>query len=120
MNNSEEDKYLHLESQKWRIPCRTYLAKMEMDLDSVLCPRYGNEIETVDHALVNCSEVKTVWQEVGRWWGRDIREIETVQYILQSREHTSNTKSLDTWTGVKWAFVYLLSHRNKMVFKNES
>lgn len=37
-----------------RLPCRSVLDSMGIDLNSTLCPRCGNDIETIDHALTNC------------------------------------------------------------------
>lgn len=61
-----------------RIPCRMVLDRMGLDLDSELCPRCGETTETVDHALVSCSEVKkglainrTMVAE-GFKWSRDV------------------------------------------------
>ena len=48
-----------------RIPCRDNLDRMGIDLNSTLCPRCGDEVETIDHALVTCPEVKRLWSIVG-------------------------------------------------------
>ncbi|KAJ9556433.1 hypothetical protein OSB04_011047 [Centaurea solstitialis] len=39
-----------------RLPCRALLDKCGIDLDTVLCPRCNQEVETVQHALLSCEE----------------------------------------------------------------
>ena len=47
-----------------RLPTRSVLDKVGVDLDSVLCPRCTNEV--VDHVIVRCGKVKTLWILIGR------------------------------------------------------
>ena len=37
-----------------RLPTREALDKLRIDIDSLLCPRCGTEVETVNHALFTC------------------------------------------------------------------
>ncbi|KAJ9560470.1 hypothetical protein OSB04_005630, partial [Centaurea solstitialis] len=47
-----------------RIPTRSVLDKMGIDLDSFLCPRCGEQIEDLEHALFKCEKVKPLWELV--------------------------------------------------------
>ena len=58
-----------------RIATRLDLNNRGIDLDSILCPRCGNAVEDIDHALVTCEEVKKVWERVGNWWGKSFEGI---------------------------------------------
>ncbi|XP_071714905.1 uncharacterized protein [Rutidosis leptorrhynchoides] len=51
-----------------RLPVLTELDKRGVDLNSVRCPVCDNDIETVDHLLINCSFAKDIWSRVRRWW----------------------------------------------------
>lgn len=101
--------------KKGRIPSRTILDKMGIDLDSVLCPRCKENPETLDHALVNCPEVKNLWKAVGKWWNKNLGDIQSIEDLLQEEPGSHG----NMWVGVKWALTYLIwSHRNRMVFEN--
>ena len=43
-----------------RLPSRSYLDKIGIDLDSSLCPRCESEMESVNHALFSCEKVKFI------------------------------------------------------------
>ena len=47
-----------------RIPCRSLLNERGIDLNSILCPWCGEGVENIDHALVNCEEVKKLGFEL--------------------------------------------------------
>ena len=104
-----------------RIQTRSVLDGMEIDLDTVLCPRCGLTVETVDHAIVSCVEVRSLWSRIGVWWNKDLSGVDTVAQLLQSdaeeiRESNGNT----LWVAVKWSFIYLVwNHRNNLVFNKE-
>ncbi|XP_071703855.1 uncharacterized protein [Rutidosis leptorrhynchoides] len=52
-----------------RLPVRFELDKRGVDLDSLLCPMCGDDVETVDHAIFSCNHAKEIWDGVYRWWG---------------------------------------------------
>lgn len=64
--------------KKGRIPSRTILDNMGIDLDSVLCPRCKEYPESVDHALVSCPEVNSLWKAVGKWWKKNLENVQTI------------------------------------------
>lgn len=43
-------------------PVRMVLDDMGLDLHSSLCPRCQESIETINHALINCGDVKKLWE----------------------------------------------------------
>ena len=51
-----------------RLPTRVELDKRGIDLDSILCARCGNEVESIDHALFRCEPVNKLWSLIGKWW----------------------------------------------------
>ena len=55
-----------------RLPTREALNNRGIELDLLLCPRCGDAVEDVNHALVRCRDVKEVWERIKRWWGKDI------------------------------------------------
>ena len=65
-----------------RIPTRTVLDRMRMDLESVLYLRCGNEVETVHHALVQFSEVSVMWNKVLKWWNHKGENIGSFQELM--------------------------------------
>lgn len=103
-----------------RIPCRAVLDKMGLDINSTLCPRSEKEVESVEHALVQCEEVNKMWQEVARWWSIDLGSIGSLHDILEWNNDSGGNGRPKLWTEVTWAFIYLVwSHRNRIVFNQE-
>ncbi|KAJ9555268.1 hypothetical protein OSB04_009882 [Centaurea solstitialis] len=102
-----------------RIPCRANLDKVGVDLNTLLCPRCGEMVESMDHALVTCSEVKMVWNRVGVWWGKNLDTVGSVQDLLNEVSSPSYGDSKEElWLAVKWSFLYLIwRHRNALVFE---
>lgn len=105
-----------------RIPTRETLDKMGIELDTTLCPRCGKEIETVDHALVNCENVKVLWRLMGRWWNIDVEAVNSLHDLLEiGNQMDSSTKGMKRWTVVVWSTLYLVwTNRNKMIFQKAS
>ena len=88
---------------------------MGIKLDSTLCPRCSEAIESVDHALFSCMTVHNVWNVVAKWWNMDIGNINSVIDLLDSA-----TEENKRWLReeVIWDFIYLIwSHRNRVVFE---
>ncbi|KAJ9553129.1 hypothetical protein OSB04_017174 [Centaurea solstitialis] len=61
-----------------RLPLRVSLDKMGVDLNSVLCPRCGDEAEDLDHALLKCKAVRTLWSKIGVWWNNGVSGIDSI------------------------------------------
>ncbi|KAJ9536053.1 hypothetical protein OSB04_un000779 [Centaurea solstitialis] len=103
-----------------RIPTRVALSDKGIDLDSVLCPRCGNEIESLDHALVKCSVVKDLWVRVGKWWNRNLERVDSVAQLMQEdADILKESKGRSIWIGVKWATMFLIwQDRNNIIFNS--
>jgi len=89
-------------------------------LHSILCPRCGETVESPDHALVTCPEVKELWKLVGKWWKKNL-DVGTIHELLQENNSGVNSREISSiWPNVKWAIMYLLwAHRNILVFKGK-
>ena len=102
-----------------RIACRDVLNNMGIDVDSLLCPRCNNEVETIEHALFRCEEVRRLWSLLARWWDMDIGgSIKTISELLHLGSTTTGSSSvLKLWQETIWAFTYLLwANRNQLIF----
>ncbi|KAJ9562049.1 hypothetical protein OSB04_007209 [Centaurea solstitialis] len=102
-----------------RLPVRVEVAKRGIDLDSILCPICGCEVETVDHALINCTRVKSLWERIGRWWKVECGECRSIEEIWSvSNQRGNSEKGTKRWLATSWCILYLLwSERNKLVFE---
>ncbi|GJW74221.1 reverse transcriptase domain, reverse transcriptase zinc-binding domain protein [Tanacetum coccineum] len=54
-----------------RLPTRPNLVLRRISLDSVLCPFCDSVEETLDHCLISCPLVSSVWCKIWAWWGLD-------------------------------------------------
>ncbi|KAJ9560001.1 hypothetical protein OSB04_005161 [Centaurea solstitialis] len=66
-----------------RIPTRVALDNLGVDLGSVLCPRCGDVTEDIDHALLNCVEVRRMWSRVGSCVNKNLDGIDSLNLFLQ-------------------------------------
>lgn len=130
-SNIEETKWMKAIPKKicvfvWRvrlgrIPSRVVLDSMGMELDSTLCPRCDKEIESVDHALIKCEEVKKLWLQTGRWWDLNLDSVSSLSDLFGVVEQLGdNEKGARRWVAVVWCFLYLVwANRNKVVFEKD-
>ncbi|KAJ9567283.1 hypothetical protein OSB04_003249 [Centaurea solstitialis] len=103
-----------------RLPCRVLLDKYGFDLDSILCPRCNQEVESVHHALFTCEKVKNLWLLVGRWWNLDVSPIASLDDLLfLARRCGFSSKAVVLWEATVRCFAYMVwSDRNKRIFNN--
>ncbi|KAJ9542299.1 hypothetical protein OSB04_028805 [Centaurea solstitialis] len=103
-----------------RIPTRSVLDKLGIDLDSCLCPRCGKEIETIEHAVFTCEKVAPLWEQVGRWWNVDLAGKSSFsEFVAAGQQRGNFSKGFRRWIATVWIFVYLIwSDRNNCVFRN--
>ncbi|KAJ9543932.1 hypothetical protein OSB04_023639 [Centaurea solstitialis] len=48
------------------------------------CPkRHEAVVESLDHALVNCKEVKTLWTRIGKWWNKNLAGIGSLSQLIE-------------------------------------
>ncbi|KAJ9557504.1 hypothetical protein OSB04_012118 [Centaurea solstitialis] len=106
-------------SRMGRIPTRVALNDRGIDLDSILCPWCGEEVENIDHALVNCREVKNLWIRLGKWWSKNLEGIGSLSQLIQEDVAILKAyKGRSIWIIVKWAALYLIwQDRNNTIFK---
>ncbi|XP_071719608.1 uncharacterized protein [Rutidosis leptorrhynchoides] len=103
-----------------KLPVLVELDKRGVDLNSVLCPICGNEIETIEHVLIRCSVALDVWTRVSRWWNSNIRaSIDVNSRFSGFSSSGSNTKSV-LWQAIEWITGYILwKNRNNVIFKRK-
>ena len=104
-----------------RIPTRSALNNKGIDLGTILCPRCKDAIEDVEHALVNCNEVKRTWRRFGAWW-KKIDDMGSLVQLLQEDAVTlKNSKGASWRIGAKWSLLYMIwIQRNKLVFRGDN
>ncbi|XP_071700379.1 uncharacterized protein [Rutidosis leptorrhynchoides] len=109
-------------STKKRLPVRFELDKRGIDLDSLLCPMCGDDVETFDHIIYNCNHAKEIWDGVYRWWGKNRPpDISYDNLFKGSGFEGLTSKSKDIWQAVEWVTGYLIwKNRNQKVFHNNS
>ncbi|XP_071695901.1 uncharacterized protein [Rutidosis leptorrhynchoides] len=105
-----------------RLPVRSELGKRGIDLDSVLCPICGNEIETVEHSLIKCKKVTEFWIFFFLiWWNVPVCNLNALDPLANDGIFTSFTKyGKSIWEAVKWVGCYVLwKSRNNKVFNRK-
>ncbi|GJQ97360.1 putative RNA-directed DNA polymerase, eukaryota, reverse transcriptase zinc-binding domain protein [Tanacetum coccineum] len=107
---------------KGRLPVRVELEKCGIDLNTMLCPRCDDQIETVNHGLVLCKEAMKLWEKIYIWWGLGMLDKFSAKDILQHPGFSSISKSSKMlWSVVIWVTSYFIwKNRNMQVFKGKS
>ncbi|XP_071699711.1 uncharacterized protein [Rutidosis leptorrhynchoides] len=104
-----------------KIPVRSELDKKGLDLHTVLCPLCDHHIETIEHALINCPNVSSIWTQLLDWWNQNNATISDINGAFisdQGFSHNSVRSSL--WQATKWIACYIIcKHRNLKVFSNK-
>ena len=62
-----------------RLPSLVNLDRRGVDLDSLLCPICGGDVETVNHLFFSCPMAMDLWSLLARWWGMDIPFMSTME-----------------------------------------
>ncbi|GKC16931.1 reverse transcriptase domain, reverse transcriptase zinc-binding domain protein [Tanacetum coccineum] len=102
-----------------RIPVRTFLDNIGMDLHSILCPHCEESIETVYHSMVRCKFVSLVWSSICAWWSIGSFDGSSVQDVLNLAGFGSSKLCL-YWQAVMWTSLYLIwKDRNNKVFRDK-
>ncbi|GJX02450.1 putative RNA-directed DNA polymerase, eukaryota, reverse transcriptase zinc-binding domain protein [Tanacetum coccineum] len=102
-----------------RIPVRTLLDNIGMDLHSTLCPHCEEAIETIDHSMVRCKIVCLVWSSMCAWWNIGSFVASSVQDVLNLAGFGPSKLRL-YWEAVIWASLYLIwKARNNKVFRDK-
>ncbi|XP_071704175.1 uncharacterized protein [Rutidosis leptorrhynchoides] len=75
-----------------KIPVRSELDKQGIDLHTILCPLCEHHIETIDHALVNCQKVSSIWIQLLDWWNQNSIRISNInEAIISDKGFTHNS-----------------------------
>ncbi|XP_071712212.1 uncharacterized protein [Rutidosis leptorrhynchoides] len=61
-----------------RIPVRLELEKRGVELDSTMCPICDSIPETVNHAIVDYTHAKDIWEGIFKWWGATLPRDATI------------------------------------------
>ncbi|GJR97831.1 RNA-directed DNA polymerase, eukaryota, reverse transcriptase zinc-binding domain protein [Tanacetum coccineum] len=102
-----------------RIPVRTLLDNIGMDLHSTLCPHCEEAIEIIDHSMVRCKIVCLVWSNICAWWNIGSFVASSVQDVLNLAGFGPSKLRL-YWEAVIWASLYLIwKARNNKVFRDK-
>lgn len=127
----EETRWSRLLSKKisifiWRVclgrlSCRGVLDRMGLDLHSTLCPRCGDELESVDHTLMKCKDVNLVWKEFCKWWNLPRSDFVSAVEIVGQVQKTGGSVTIEeVRTATLWSVLYQIwNHRNQIVFKDD-
>ncbi|XP_071740572.1 uncharacterized protein [Rutidosis leptorrhynchoides] len=104
-----------------RLPIRSELDKRGIDLDTVLCPLCGDEIETVEHSLIKCKMVIDFWKSFLRWWNIPVDNLNDLNPLANDSIFSSFSKFGNSiWEGVKWVCCYILwNSMNSKIFKGK-
>lgn len=108
-----------------RIPTRTTLDMMDIDLDSLLCPHCNDTVESVEHCIISCKWAQKGWIDLFKWlfkwWnmgqvnGGSIRDI-----IMHEGRNNFNSHKKELLETAIWSMAYIIwSIRNKVVFENK-
>lgn len=93
-----------------------------IEFHSILCPRYDDAVESLDHCLVFCNKAYNIWENIFRWWN------DAANRSLSSRELFRNLGNVSVpngskmlWKVVVWtAGYYPWNDRNDKVFSVKS
>ncbi|KAJ9538859.1 hypothetical protein OSB04_031592 [Centaurea solstitialis] len=101
-----------------RLPTWAVLDEMGVEVNSMLCPRCGEEVETVNHALFSCVKVRRFWKQVDRWWVIELQDLSTLTDLISAgAQRGNNSFGRARWEATIWSFLYFIwEDRNKLVF----
>lgn len=101
-----------------RIPTRDNLRKREIDIDSVLCPVCGKDIETSRHLMFECDVAEEVWRFLERWWSFPFHIHKTMEdMVVGIRSTNLHGKVKKVLEAVFFTGCYSLwCFRNRLIF----
>ncbi|XP_071718293.1 uncharacterized protein [Rutidosis leptorrhynchoides] len=95
-------------ARKERLPVLSELDKRGVDVHSTLCPLCGNEIESVNHALLSCEHVRIIWKKVREWWGLDSANLSFDNLLRGFFPTSCSDLGSILWQAVEWVSCYLI------------
>lgn len=104
-----------------KLAVRRHLDRMGIDLHSLLCPRCNEEVETLEHAIFECKEVKESWIQAFKWWGIATDSGWNLQCLKDPNNAFWKLGGVgDKWKATIWSMAYLIwKHRNDVVFRQD-
>ncbi|GJS11485.1 RNA-directed DNA polymerase, eukaryota, reverse transcriptase zinc-binding domain protein [Tanacetum coccineum] len=107
--------------QQRRLPVRSWLHHIGMDLNTILCPHCDTDIETFEHCFMSCPRVVTGWEKVFKWWNMGNFNVGSVGDIINyNGQNNYNAMQKKCWQAVCWGMLYVIwCIRNKRVFQNK-
>ncbi|XP_071694360.1 uncharacterized protein [Rutidosis leptorrhynchoides] len=108
-------------SKLQRIPVCVELDKRGVDLDTILCPVFKTETETVEHALLLCSTAKDLWERVFKWWNVRSSQYSGLCDMFNGIIPGTNTNIRSKlWQAIEWVGGYMLwRNRNLKAFEKK-
>ncbi|GKB83185.1 RNA-directed DNA polymerase, eukaryota, reverse transcriptase zinc-binding domain protein [Tanacetum coccineum] len=55
-----------------KLPSRVNQDRKSIDIGSILCPTYHDDVKMVNHTFFNCEMTKDLWVLLVNWWELDI------------------------------------------------
>ncbi|XP_071695414.1 uncharacterized protein [Rutidosis leptorrhynchoides] len=104
-----------------RLPVHFELDKRGVDLDSVMCPNYNNEVETVEHMMLTCPRIKDLWNRVFKWVNMNTFAYSCFDDMFNGTLQRPNAKpNSNVWQAIEWVTGYMIwRNRNLKVFENK-
>ncbi|XP_071686815.1 uncharacterized protein [Rutidosis leptorrhynchoides] len=92
-----------------KIPVRSELDKKGIDLHTILCPLCDHHIETIEHALVDCHKVSSIWTQLLDWWNQNNITISNInEAIISDQGFSHNSFGYSLWQATKWIACYII------------
>nr|GFA53864.1 RNA-directed DNA polymerase, eukaryota [Tanacetum cinerariifolium] len=57
------------------LPTRLNISRRGMDIDSILCPMYGNAVESTGHLFFICHISREILRKISQWWDIEYTEV---------------------------------------------
>ncbi|XP_071728406.1 uncharacterized protein [Rutidosis leptorrhynchoides] len=103
-----------------RLPVPVELDKKGIDLHSVRCPMCDNDVESLDHAFIFCSNSMDIWSRVFNWWGLGNFSNLSFNEILRGNASGAGMSSFgkSVWQAMEWICAYYIwKIRNDKIFR---
>ncbi|XP_071715177.1 uncharacterized protein [Rutidosis leptorrhynchoides] len=91
--------------------------KIEIFMWRTRCPICDNDLESVDHSLINCKFASDVWSRIHKWWSVGPCSSSNFDLLEGDLARSSSILGQQIWQGVVWVCAYYLwKNRNFKVF----
>ncbi|XP_071736496.1 uncharacterized protein [Rutidosis leptorrhynchoides] len=104
-----------------KLPVRSELDKKGIDLHSVRCPVCDDDIETLLHSLLKCSNSMDIWNRIQKWWSLDHLYLSCIYDLAKgSNPQLISNLGSSLWQAVGTTTYYIWIHRNDRVFSDKN